>query len=194
MEAAPPPNHQHPPPQARGGGGGKERSGGDKEANGGELRLTLTPLFCLTAGICLYAGAARLPPSTGKCATSTSRQTAARDVHEEEEEGGEEKKKKKRSLLLRRNPGAVCVYLAAVAAAAAALRGRKSAAPHWRDAICSRLPCCTAALRGRAQLAHRRWRPLLPKRYGRTAFSLCGSAHLTRASSAPPITQKLCKS
>lgn len=41
----------------------------------------------------MYAGAARLPPSTGKCATSTSRQTAARDVHEEEEEGGREKKR-----------------------------------------------------------------------------------------------------
>lgn len=95
---------QQPPPRARGDGGEAAKT---RRRTAGELRLTLSPLFCLTAGICLFAGAARLQPSTGKCATSTNRRTAAWGVHEEEKKRGGEKEESVVSL--QRNPGAVCL-------------------------------------------------------------------------------------
>lgn len=110
-------------------------SGRDKEANGRELAAHTLPSVWLDSGDLFVC---RRP--LAKCATSTSRQTAARDFPRRRGNGGGEKRKEQSLLfLLRRNPGAVCVYLSAAFAAAAAAHGRKSAAPHWRDAICSRL-------------------------------------------------------
>lgn len=126
-----PPRARRKQQRARGGGEAAEIRG----RTGGEPRLTLSPVcFAWQRGFVCSPEPLVCSRVLAKCATSTSRRTAARGVHEEEEEGreGEGKKREESVVSLRRNPGAVCVYLAV----AAAVRGRKSAALHWRDAIC----------------------------------------------------------
>lgn len=104
---------------------------GDKYANHRELQLTLFYLLCLSVGFvctpeplvyCRLLASAQRPAVRlpHKCCRENKKLSCCREIRGR------------------------CVYLAAVPAA---VHGGKSAAPHWRDAICYRLLSCAAALR-----------------------------------------------